>query len=55
MQALADETMKKLKLLTADTSDTPVAEDFPLANLDSQKLDKLSSLLGKLDGLEGRL
>ncbi|MGD1863716.1 MAG: amino acid adenylation domain-containing protein [Phormidesmis sp.] len=55
VQALADETMKQLQLLTAEPSDTPVAEDFPLANLDSQKLDKLSSLLGKLDGLEGRL
>ncbi|MEO1621928.1 MAG: condensation domain-containing protein, partial [Cyanobacteria bacterium J06632_3] len=55
VQAIADKTINQLKQLTSEPNDAPTAEDFPLANLNSQKLDKLSSLLGKLDGLEEEL
>ncbi|MEL6353404.1 MAG: condensation domain-containing protein [Cyanobacteria bacterium J06627_28] len=55
VQTMADETMRQLKQLMDAPTDGPAAEDFPLANLNSQKLDKLSSLLGTLDGLEGAL
>ncbi len=52
VQSMADEMLRQLKLLMGAPTDAPTVEDFPLANLDSQKLDKLSSLLGKLDDLE---
>ena len=55
VQAIAGKTINQLKQLTSEPNDAPTAEDFPLANLNSQKLDKLSSLLGKLDGLEEEL
>ncbi|MEL7331898.1 MAG: amino acid adenylation domain-containing protein, partial [Cyanobacteria bacterium J06560_2] len=52
VQAIATATLHQLKQLIGAPTAAPTAEDFPLANLDSQKLDKLSSLLGTLDGLE---
>ncbi|MEO1682257.1 MAG: amino acid adenylation domain-containing protein [Cyanobacteria bacterium J06631_12] len=54
VQALADSVMVQLKrLLEGPTDNSVAAEDFPLANLNSQKLDKLAALLGKLDGEVG--
>ena len=52
VEKLADDMMAQLQLLGAGPTEAPIAEDFPLANLDSQKMDKLSTLLGQLDGLE---
>jgi len=52
VQSIADEMMQQLKLLIGAPTDAPTVEDFPLANLDGQKLDKLSALLGQLDDLD---
>ncbi|MGC1524618.1 MAG: hypothetical protein WA783_01070, partial [Phormidesmis sp.] len=37
------------QLITGKSSTAVTTEDFPLAQLDGQKLDKLSALLGQFD------
>lgn len=52
VQAIADAMMQRLKSLIDGVTDSTTAEDFPLAKLNSQKLDKLSALLNKVDRSE---
>ena len=53
--SLANNFIQALEELLNGPAETTSAEDFPLANLDTQKLDKLSALLDKADGLGGLL
>ncbi|MEL7313687.1 MAG: amino acid adenylation domain-containing protein, partial [Cyanobacteria bacterium J06559_3] len=53
VQAIAEVMMQQLKALISGAADSTTAEDFPLAKLNTQKLDKLSALLNKADRSSG--
>lgn len=53
-QVLADDMMQNLQMLLERPGNKPTATDFPLAKLDSKKLDQLSALLNKADRAGGK-
>lgn len=53
-QVLADGMMQYLQKLLEGSNNKATAEDFPLAKLNSKKLDKLSALLNKADRAGGK-
>ncbi|MEM1256120.1 MAG: amino acid adenylation domain-containing protein [Cyanobacteria bacterium P01_H01_bin.21] len=53
-QAIADGMMQHLQMLLGRSGSKATAADFPLAKLDSKKLDKLSALLNKADRAGGQ-
>ncbi|MEO0768470.1 MAG: condensation domain-containing protein [Cyanobacteria bacterium J06649_4] len=55
VRSLSDKFMQHLEALLCGPAEPVSVEDFPLANLNTQKLDKLSALLDKADGLGGLL
>ncbi|MEM7065585.1 MAG: amino acid adenylation domain-containing protein [Cyanobacteria bacterium P01_B01_bin.77] len=54
VQALADGMMQHLQSLLEGSGDQATVEDFPLAKLNSKKLDKLAALLNKADRTGGK-
>ena len=46
--------MQYLQTLLEGSNNKATAEDFPLAKLNSKKLDKLSALLNKVDRAGGK-
>lgn len=54
VQALADGMMQHLQILLEGPGDKATVEDFPLAKLNSKKLDKLAALLNKADRAGGK-
>ena len=54
VQALADGMMLHLQTLLEGPGDQTTVEDFPLAKLNSKKLDKLAALLNKADRMGGK-
>ncbi|NEQ52630.1 MAG: hypothetical protein F6K11_21240, partial [Leptolyngbya sp. SIO3F4] len=54
VQQLADSMVDNLRTLLSDPGDKATVADFPLANLNNKKLDKLSALLNKADRTGGK-